>query len=174
MSEPLDWSYRTTEIPEAGLRQSRTATEAERAKVASMLEIVSCEQLTSEFVIRAIGQGHYRLAGKVAGQLTQNCVVTLDPLAQAVGGTFDVEFWPAGKQPASGEDEVEALSAAEIEPIQHGMIDAGRIVFETLSASVDPYPRKAGAEFKGDELNDAAELGDSGPFVALKKLKDRG
>ena len=100
MSEPLDWSYRTTEIPEAGLRQSRTATEAERAKVASMLEIVSCEQLSSEFVIRAIGQGHYRLAGKVAAQLTQNCVVTLDPLAQAVEGTFDVEFWPAGKQPA--------------------------------------------------------------------------
>ena len=35
MSEPLDWSYRTSEIPEAGLRQSRAANEAERAKVAS-------------------------------------------------------------------------------------------------------------------------------------------
>ena len=70
----------------------------------------------------------------MAGQLTQNCVVTLEPLAQTVEGAFDVEFWPAGKLPESGEDEVEALSAAEIEPIQHGMIDAGRIVFETLAA----------------------------------------
>jgi uncharacterized metal-binding protein YceD (DUF177 family) len=174
MSEPLDWSYRTSEIPEAGLRQSRTATEAERAKVANALDIVSCEQLTAEFVIRAIGQGHYRLAGKVAGQLTQNCVITLEPLAQGVEGAFDVEFWPSGKLPEGGEDEVEALSAAEIEPILHGTIDAGRIVFETLSASVDPYPRKAGAQFEGDELSDADELGDSGPFATLKKLKDRG
>ena len=174
MSEPLDWSYRTSEIPEAGLRQSRAASEAERAKVASMLEIVSCEQLTAEFVIRAIGQGHHRLAGTVAGPLTQNCVVTLDPLAQAVEGAFDVEFWPTGKLPESGEDEVEALSAAEIEPIQHGMIDAGRIVFETLAASVDPYPRKAGAQFEGDALSEADDPGDSGPFAALKKFKDRG
>jgi hypothetical protein len=66
------------------------------------------------------------------------------------------------------------LSAAEIEPIQHGMIDAGRIVFETLSASVDPYPRRAGAQFEGEELGDAAAPGASGPFAALKKLKDRG
>lgn len=174
MSEPLDWSYRTTEIPEAGLRQSRAATEAELAKVASSLEIVSCEQLTAEFVIRAIGQGHFRLAGRVAAKLTQNCVVTLDTLAQAVEGSFAVEFWPAGKLPESGEDEVEALSAAEIEPIQRGMIDAGRIVFETLSASVDPYPRKVGAQFEGEELSDAAAPGDSGPFAVLKKLKDRG
>lgn len=174
MSEPLDWSYRTTEIPEAGLRQSRVATEAERAKVAGTLEIVSCEQLNAEFVIRAIGHGHYRLAGKIAARLTQNCIVTLDPLVQAVEGTFDVEFRPPGKLPESAEDEVEALSAAEIEPIQHGLIDAGRIAFETLSASIDPYPRKAGAQFEGDDPGDAAEPGDSGPFAALKKLKDRG
>jgi hypothetical protein len=54
------------------------------------------------------------------------------------------------------------------------MIDAGRIVFETLSASVDPYPRRAGAQFEGEELGDAAAPGASGPFAALKKLKDRG
>jgi len=68
---------------------------------------------------------------------------------------------------------VEALSAAEIEPIEHGLIDAGRIIFETLSASVDPYPRKPGAEFTAEELGDGAAATKTGPFAALKKLKDR-
>lgn len=173
MSEPLTWSYRTTEIPQAGLHEGRTATEAERAKVASMLEVVSCERLASDFAIRAVGHGRYRLSGKVTAQLTQSCVVTLDLIAQGVEGVFDVEFWPTGKLPESGEEEVEALNAAEIELIERGLIDAGRIIFETLSASVDPYPRKLGVEFKADELGDAAAPTETGPFAALKQLKDR-
>jgi hypothetical protein len=173
MNAPLDWSYRVREIPEAGLREMRSATAAERESVAAALEVVSCEELTARFDIRATGKGHYRLAGNVAAKLTQTCVVTLEPIAQTAEGTFDVEFWPAGSIPEQGEDEVEALSVAEIEPIEHGLIDAGRIVFETLSASVDPYPRKPGAEFQADPLDDS-EKPAGGPFAALQKLKDRG
>jgi len=174
MSEQLRWSHRTTEIPHAGLRERREATDAEREVVTTALEVVTCERLTSEYAIRAIGQGRYRLAGKVSAQLTQSCVVTLDPLAQSVEGTFDVEFWPAAKLPVTDEAEVEALSAAEIEPIEHGLIDAGRIVFETLSASLDPYPRKPGAQFEPGDLDDKSAAAAAGPFAALKKLKDRG
>jgi uncharacterized metal-binding protein YceD (DUF177 family) len=173
MSAPLNWSYRATAIPEAGLREDRTATADECTRVAAQLEIVSCERLEADLAIRAIGQGHYRLSGKVKAQLTQSCVVTLDPIAQSVEGRFEVEFWPPGKQPESGEEEVDALSAAEIEPIEHGQIDAGRIVFETLSASIDLYPRKPGAEFAPGALGDTEELNESGPFAGLKKLKDR-
>lgn len=174
MGEALDWTYRTAEIPEGGLRETRAATEAERAQVAAMLEVVSCERIEAEFTLRAIGEGHYRLAGKVVARLTQSCVVTLDPIDQTAEGTFDVEFWPPAELPESGaEEEVEALSAAEIEPIEHGRVDVGRIVFETLSAAVDPYPRKAGAEFADEEAG-GGPVDESGPFAALKKLKDRG
>jgi uncharacterized metal-binding protein YceD (DUF177 family) len=173
MSTPLDWSYRVREIPETGLRETRSATAAERASVAARLEVVSCEALTARFDIRATGKGHYRLAGNVTAKLMQTCVVTLEPIAQTAEGTFGVEFWPPGSVPEQGEDEVEALSAAEIEPIEHGLIDAGRIVFEALSASVDPYPRQAGAEFQAAEL-DGPDAPAGGPFAALQKLKDKG
>jgi len=169
MTEPFDWSYRTAEVPEAGLRQVRAATEAECAQAATGLGVVSCEHIDADFTIRAIGKGHYRMAGKVEARLTQSCVVTLDPIAQTAEGHFDVEYWPAAELPQGGEEEVEALSAAEIEPIEHGRIDAGRIVYETLSAAVDPYPRKAGAEFVPDA--EISEPRESGPFAALKKLK---
>ncbi len=173
MSAPLDWSYRTTEIPEAGLRETRSATAAERTAAAAALEVISCEQLTVSFDIRATGQGCYRLSGQLEAQVTQSCVVTLDPVVQTVAGSFDVAFCPPTNMPGQGEEEMEALSAAEIEPIEHGRIDVGRIAFETLSASLDPYPRKPGAEFAAGEP-DTASASASGPFAALQKLKDRG
>lgn len=173
MSEVLDWTYRVTEIPDGGLRETRQASEAERVRLAEALDVLVCRKLSSELSIRAIGKGHYRLAGKVAAELTQACVVTLEPVEQTAEGTFDVEFWPPGGLPQSSEEEIEALSAAEVEPIEHGRIDAGRIVFETLSAALNPYPRKPGAEFVADDA-EAAGPSELGPFAALRKLKDRG
>lgn len=172
MSETLPWSYRTAEIAEDGLRERRAATAEELVEIARVLDVLSCEGVTADYVIRPIGQGRYRMKGEVTGHLTQACVVTLEPVAQPVQAAFDVEFWPDGTLPAAGEDEVEVLSSAEIEPIEHGRIDAGRIVFETLSASLDPYPRKPGAAFAGD-TTDSLEAGKESPFAALKTLKDQ-
>lgn len=167
----LDWSYRTTEIPETGLRETRAATPGESAALAAELEILSCESLTATFTIRATGKGHYRLTGGLKGRVTQPCVVTLEPVSEAVEGDFDVEYWPPASMPETGEEEMEALSAAEIEPIEHGRIDAGRIVFETLAASLNPYPRKPGAEFEERDPGPPSGGGASA-FDALKKLKD--
>jgi uncharacterized metal-binding protein YceD (DUF177 family) len=172
MSEALEWSYRVSDVPDGGIRETREATDSERLRLAEELDIISCQRLVSELTIKAIGKGHYRLAGKVTADLTQACVVTLEPVAQLAQGAFDVEFWPPAALPEATEAEVEALSAAEIEPIEHGRIDAGRIVFETLATSLDPFPRKPGAEFHAD-LPENAGLGETGPFAALKRLKDR-
>lgn len=172
MSEPLPWSYRTAEIAEAGLSERRAATAEELVEIARVLDVLACEGVTADYVIRPIGHRRYVLKGEVSGQLTQACVVTLEPVAQRLHAAFDVEFWPAGTLPVAGEDEVEALSSAEIEPIEHGRIDAGRIVFETLSASLDPYPRKPDAAFAG-ETTDSLDAGKESPFAALKKLKDQ-
>jgi uncharacterized metal-binding protein YceD (DUF177 family) len=173
MSEALDWSYRVTEIPDGGLKQSRDATDAERKRLSEVLDIIAVRALKSEFTVRATGKGHYRLAGKVTADVTQSCVVTLEPIEQSAKGEFDVEFWPAGSLPEVGADEVEALNASEIEPIEHGRIDVGRIVFETVSSSLDPYPRVPGAEFKPGQTQ-AEKPTTLGPFAALKKLKDQG
>lgn len=171
MSQPFDWSFRVTEIPNAGLHVTREATEAERASLAEELQIEACRRLRADFTIRAVGKGHYRLAGKISADVTQACIVSLEPVEQTAEGAFDVEFWPAGAVPGTAEEELEALSAAEIEPIEHGRIDAGRIVFETVATSLDPYPRSPGAEFGEGQAAPAGST-TTGPFAALKKLKD--
>jgi len=172
MSEPLPWSYRAAEIAAAGLRERRAATAEELVEITRVLDVLSCDGVTADYVIRPIGQGRYRVKGEVSAQLTQSCVVTLEPISQRLEAAFDVEFWPSGTLPTVGDEEVEVMSVAEIEPIEHGRIEAGRIVFETLSAALDPYPRKPGAVFAG-ETTESPEAGKESPFAALKKLKDQ-
>jgi uncharacterized metal-binding protein YceD (DUF177 family) len=171
MSGPLPWSYRTTEIPETGVHQSVAASEAERSAIAQELGLVSCDAVDVDYTVRALGGGRYRLAGNLHARLTQACVATLEPLLQEIKEEFEVQFWPAGSLPETGEAEVEASS--DVEPLLHGTIEVGRVVFETLSAALDPYPRKSGASLEWQDPEDTEEPGASGPFAALKKLKDQ-
>jgi hypothetical protein len=174
MTGPLAWSHRTAEVPEAGLHVVREATPAEREAAAEALGIVSCEALSADYLVRALGGGRYRLAGKLTANVTQACVVTLEPVAETIGEEVDVAFWPAESLPGPrGEEEVEVSSIAEIEPIEHGQIEVGRVLFEILSASLDPYPRKPGARLEWEEQAGGQGRGATGPFAGLKQLKNK-
>jgi hypothetical protein len=173
MSAPLAWSHRVSGIPDGGLHIARAASAAERAVLAEALEVVSCEEARAKYVITTLGRGRYRMAGEVAARLTQNCVVTLEPLATQVAEALDVEFWPADAVPGALHTEAEVLGLPDIEPIEHGVIDAGRVVFETLVAGVDPYPRKEGASLAWHEQAGSPGAGAAGPFGKLKALKKK-
>ena len=172
MTSPLAWSHRTTEIPEAGLRVTQAATAAECAAIAEDLDIVSCEAFDADYVVSALGEGRYRLKGKLTARVKRECVVTLEPVSERVAEEIDVAFWPFNNLPGTGEEEMEVSSIPEVEAIEHGQIDAGRVLFEILSASLDPYPRKPGARFEWEEKGGEEPPSASGPFAGLKKLKN--
>lgn len=171
MSGPLAWSHRVTEIPEDGLNLTRSATREECAEIAEELDLVSCDALTAKFVLLALGAGRYRMSGKLTARVTQSCIVTLEPVAQTIEETYDIEFWPAGSLPEVGEEEAEALALPDVEPIEHGWIQDGRVILELLSSALDPYPRKPGAEFEWEDKGGEAAVEGANPFAALKKLK---
>ena len=55
------------------------------------------------------------------------------------------------------------------EPLIEGKVDLGAIATEFLLLGIDPYPRKAGAEFAAvNTADDSAR-----PFAALEALKKR-
>jgi uncharacterized metal-binding protein YceD (DUF177 family) len=165
---PLKWVHATADIPERGLKSQRNATEAERLAVAKALDILSCDALEATYQITPAPGGAYRLEGGIDAAVTQACVISLEPVAGRVAERFSVEFQPdADEEVADGD--VAILEAAEIEPIENDAIDVGRIVYETLSAGLDPYPRKPDAEFGWTDPK--ADQSSSHPFAALKKLK---
>lgn len=173
---PLAWSHAVTDIPGSGLAITRKASAAELAEVRQALDILGCDQLSASYritAITAITGGGYRLAGKLKAHVVQACIVTLEPVPADLDETFDVEYWPPGLHDEATTDEIEALSAAEIEPLQHGLIDAGRIVYETVAAALDPYPRNQGAEFEPPPEAPGSADAKANPFAVLAKLKPK-
>jgi uncharacterized metal-binding protein YceD (DUF177 family) len=170
VTDTLDWNEKTVDIPEGGLSKTRDAPTDDLNRLAQALNILKVSSLSARYRIAAISGGAYRLTGSVSAEVEQACVVSLEPVSDKVEGSFEVEFWP-DFNPEESEDESSILSGADVERLEHGVIPVGRIIFETLSASLDPYPRREGAEFTWeDPKSEAAET--ANPFAALSKLKD--
>ncbi len=172
MTDDLDWTEKTTDIPAGGLSRDREATSTELEQIAQVLNILKVDNLSSHYRITAIAGGAYRLAGTISAGVEQACIVSMEPVSGKINAAFDVEFWPT-VTPVDNDEDASILGGSDVETLEHGLIPVGRIVYETLSASLDPYPRREGAEFNWQDPK-AQEAEGTNPFAALSKLKDKG
>jgi uncharacterized metal-binding protein YceD (DUF177 family) len=171
---PLDWTLSVEAVPERGCPVLAIATDGERALVAKALSLASLAELKFTGRVDRLAGGRYRLAGRVAATLEQPCVVTLDPVPARIDEPLDVEFRPDAMATVLTEIEIELDEASEVEPIVKGRLETGRVVYETLSSGLDPYPRKPGSSF--DEMLAApkgADTAKENPFAVLAKLKPK-
>ncbi len=175
MTIDTTWTVAVTDVPDGGLRVTRSATEAELSELVAAFNILACSSLECDLRVRAVRQGRYRVTGTINAAVTQACVVSLEPITADVSEVIDVEFWPADQiaAPAKTDDEGEffdpdAQDAAE--PIEHGKIAYGRLVYECVSAGLPAYPRKADAALDWRAAPDSADVH---PFAALAKLKQK-
>jgi uncharacterized metal-binding protein YceD (DUF177 family) len=171
VTDHLDWIEKATDIPAGGLKRDRVAASAELQQIAQALDILKVDSFSSHYRITAIAGGAYRLAGTISADVEQSCIISLEPVSGKINAAFDVEFWST-VVPADDDEEASILSGSDVEVLEHGLIPVGRIVFETLSASLDPYPRREGAEFNWQDPK-AEKAESANPFAALSKLKDK-
>lgn len=171
MNPLSNWVHAVLDIPDGGLKRERAASAEERAAIVTELRLLSLDALDAAYRIDRLAGGGYRLHGRVTAGLEQPCVVTLDPVAQTIDDDFDTEFWPEVVA-RDGEQDARVLDGRDVETLENGALAAGRVIFETLSAALDPYPRKAGAEFQWQDKA-VGEVAKISPFAALSKLKDK-
>jgi Large ribosomal RNA subunit accumulation protein YceD len=176
MSGELTWDHAVLDIPESGLLTERHATPEELEAIAHALELVVCSNLAATYTIMPTGGGHYRLSGRLQASLEQACVVTLEPVAEAVDETFDVAFWPEADIPEPASGEIDIDDEPEIEPIVVGQIQVGRVIFECLAGAIDPFPRKADAALEHVAASPRGRPDDRSetPFAVLAKIKEKG
>lgn len=171
MNPLANWTHAVTEIPDGGLAREKAANAVERDELANALKLISVANLLASYRIDRIAGGAYRLHGQLHAACEQPCVVSLDPVPAEVDETFDIEYWP-DHQPDDDAGELPVLGGRDVEPLENGILDVGRIIYETFAAGLNPYPRKPGAEFNWSD--DAAQSPEKlSPFAALSKLKDK-
>lgn len=181
---PLDWTLAVTDVPRAPRDFSRDATPAELAALTNDLGILACTRLSAHWRVKPMGGGRYGVTGECRADVTQACVVTLEPVAESLVLPIDMTFVsadsdaaPVGKKDKAkpreddepGDDEVEISSLPEVDLVEDGRLEIGRVVFEVVVAGLNPYPRKPDATFAWVDPT----VADSKvhPFAALAKLK---
>ncbi|MCP5117117.1 MAG: DUF177 domain-containing protein, partial [bacterium] len=105
-------------------------------------------------------------------EVSQTCVVTLDPVVNRIEEDLDILFEPERRGTAA--PDIAFDPASDREPLTGDSLDVGEIVAEELALSLDPYPRKPGiAPGIGPGVPTAGdgEPPRGGPFEALAVLK---
>ena len=170
---PIERSLKADEIND-GESGEVIATAAESQAIAKLLDLVRLDGLSLNYRFKLGGGGRLHLSGRLKADLTQTCVVTLDPLDTKIDVPVEIEFWPEAllEAPKDGDDAASVVGLDAPEPIVGGRIDLGRVAYEALATSLDPYPKREGVSFDWpQEEAEKAQDAKTGPFAALATLK---
>jgi len=153
------------------------AIKAEMDAIARLLDLVALEGLTFIYRLNHGGGGRLQLSGSLHANVTQTCVVTLDPVEARLDVPAEVEFCPAAliEELERSVEEAGSLGLLDwTEVVVDGRIDLGPVIYETLATALEPYPKREGVSFDWSQgAAEDAESAKSGPFAALAALKRR-
>jgi uncharacterized metal-binding protein YceD (DUF177 family) len=173
MTSPPEFSrsVRIDTLGPAPRQVSIGANADERAALARRFGLVAIDHLSAEAALTLNGET-VTATGSLEAKVTQSCVASNLPVAAELNEEFRIHFRP---QPGVGRaDEEIELSESEMDVVfyEGAAIDLGEAVAETLSLSLDPYPRSPEAD---STLRDAGvkSEAEAGPFAALAALKDK-
>lgn len=146
----------------------------ELAALARRFDLVALESLAATVTLKRLRDGAVRLRARLAAEVVQSCVVTLEPVAGRIDESIEVLFAPPGAELAQGPEVVIATAGENWpEPLIGDSIDVGEVLAEHFGLALDPYPRLPGSVFQAPEAlaeQITAEAANS-PFAALRDRK---
>jgi len=163
----LNWVHDLHTIGERGVDASRSATPKERDLLARQLDLAECQRVDVSYNLKPLSRGRIRLKARIDADLVQRCVISLAPVPAHIDLPIELEFWPA-EDIGDTTVEVDPMGPPPPEPLRHGAVDFGRVVYEEIAAALDPYPRAPGAELAPPSPEEEAA---TKPFAALARLK---
>lgn len=175
---PLSHSYNLARLGNAGDDVRFSADDAERAQIAKWAGILSVEKLEVQAQIKKLDPNRFGLGFDLIAEVTQSCVVTLEPVPAHIRRSFSRELVFVGatrhrpdqadKGGKGGESETLVDLDEGPEEITSLHIDLAVPALEEFALALDPYPRRPGVEFvpKTGDLSPP-----DSPFAVLKGLK---
>jgi uncharacterized metal-binding protein YceD (DUF177 family) len=173
-SLPIAHSYNLARLGNAGDQLTIVADDAQRAAIASWATIVSLESFEAKVEIKKLSPDRFGLAFHLVADVTQACVVSLEPVPSHLDHSFTRELHftgPVRHRQASDDSvpevvlDIEKEGPEEIESLHY---DLAAPLLEEFVLSLEPYPRRPGVEFAPpSEAQDKPES----PFAVLKGLK---
>jgi hypothetical protein len=164
----LSWKIDSAALTKGSSAFEWSASDAERAELASELELKSLNTLRASIRVKPLAGERFAVTGIVTAELVQASVVSMEPVESLLREEFEVEFRQEKQELAAGEGVDMSPEGPDTEPVVDGHLDMGRVIHDILATAVDPYPRKPGEIFEWE--GEAGKVEDS-PFGMLHKLK---
>jgi uncharacterized metal-binding protein YceD (DUF177 family) len=163
-------------IGAGGLEQVIEASSDECRMLAERLQLPAVASLSCRFLLTPPLHGQVAAEGELRAEVTQVCVVSLEPFETTVAERFTLRFVPEQAGDLAAEDDIDPASPDEL-AYAGDAIDIGEAASEQLALALDPYPRMPGIalpQASGEMAQPAAP--DQGserphPFAALARLR---
>jgi uncharacterized metal-binding protein YceD (DUF177 family) len=173
---PFSYRVKVGQVSHVPIELTITADEAQRAGLAELWDVLGVQALKAELKIRRWKKDGVKVIGSVHAEVTQACVVSLEPVPEVIDDEFEETFVPEGsalaRVPTGGGPEIVVdADGPDFELFTGDEIDVGAFVAEMAAMSLDPYPRKADAEFVDHIEGDASDDKKPSPFAVLKNMK---
>jgi uncharacterized metal-binding protein YceD (DUF177 family) len=175
---PFSRPYDLSRLPEAGAEIALIPNETERAAIAQWARVESVEAFQADVVLSKRGANHVRYEVNFDVELTQACVVTLEPVVAKLSGRLKRDFLlgEALRRGARAGQAQEMIAPADDEEgpemLPGSVLDLAVPMLEEFALSIDPYPRSPGAVFAAAAEEEAKEAESrENPFAVLQKLK---
>lgn len=173
---PVSCSYNLARLGNAGDTVTFTADEAQRAAIARWSGVPSLEGWVMAVDIAKLGPTRFGLDFTITADVTQACVVTLEPVPSHMAHTFHRELHftgPMRRKPEADSGAELVLDAGDDEgpeEIESLHYDLAAPALEEYVLALEPYPRREGVAFRAPE---SAQEARENPFAVLKGLKTR-
>lgn len=158
---------RVARVPREGRPLRIEADPEAREAIATRLGVLGVDRFAAGIVVAPF-RGGLRVTGELDAVVRQQCVVTLEPVAETVHERIDRVFL---EQASATDAHVFVDPEAEDEPdwFDGEVLDLSPLLMETLALCLDPYPRAPGARL--EQAPSDLERAEASPFAALKSLK---
>ncbi len=169
---PLERVYDLGRLSEAGDEIVISPGPDELVALAAWAEVASIERFVATIDLTRTSIGRFQYEAKIEADLTQECVVTLEPVKAHIETQFNRELHltRVGRHTipdtqilavGTGDDDAPEL-------INTPHFDLAGPLLEEFSLAIDPYPRAPGAAFESVDDPDGRP---ENPFAVLKSLK---
>ncbi len=148
-------------IPNLGSHDRLVADEKECAALAIRLGLAKLQSLSAFLKSMPWRGGGLKITGLLKANFEQTSVVSLETFRTSLDVEVERYFLPPHKGASASEDDADI--------IEHGIVDLGEILAETMALELDPYPRKPGEEFQ--DIQEDVEPEKISPFTGLSRLK---
>ncbi|AZO55258.1 MULTISPECIES: DUF177 domain-containing protein [unclassified Mesorhizobium] len=163
MQSPVSFFANVARLPQKGLPVVVEADPAQRAALAEAHGLLSVEAYRAELLVTSWKRNGVKVSGRVEADITQACIVTLDPVQAHIDEPVEALLLPEdsklGRQGFDGGGEIllDADGPDSPETFSGDTIDVGALAEQFFGLAIDPYPRKPGASLDAGDDTGSAE-----------------